>query len=174
MIVTLCTFAASVAGAALAAYKINSSKTEKVIFLRKENITMGKECSALSKVLVDELTRMQSATLINPTDLDFVTKALESMVRTTWDKKGYYYNDYIVPFINVLRASRSLERDNPSLEYLTELKATIAHVGASCSEAMIRGETGEINSFTYDFMHNCLQSATARLERLNRKRINSF
>lgn len=174
MIGTFCALAAvSVGGAVLAAHKLNSHKTERTVVLKKDTLALGQESSDLSKLLVDELSRMQVAAVIHPTDVEFVTKSLESIIRNTWDEGGYYYKDYVIPFINILRASCILERNDPSAEYLKELKNIVHTIGTACAEANIREETGEITSFTYSFMVDRLSPGTNQLERLNRKRISS-
>jgi hypothetical protein len=169
MIVTICAIVASVSGAVFAAHKVAAPKTEKVIHTPIDRTSLVTENTLLADKLIKELNRIKSSTNRNPADLDLVLKSFEIIIKTSWPKDTYYYRKSITPFINVLRVSGSLEREQISSRYCTLLSEIIQSVVPTCSEAIIRGDDGDsVNDFAFNTMRS-LDNKTVQLESHNRK-----
>lgn len=174
MIVTFSALVASVVSAVFIARKIAAPKDVRVVRTPMDKVALVKEYSVLSKALVKELDRIASTRQKNPFDLDVVVKSFATIIRRTWDLKTFYGERQVVTFLNILQTSLALERENASSAYIVVLKEAITEFVPLCSEAIIRGETGD-NIAT--FSHSCmarLEAFTSRIERTNRQKINSI
>lgn len=171
MIVTVCALVASVGSAILVGYRVAAPKAERVIVTPSDKVSLAKEYNRLAQYLVEELSRMQVSGKSAPADIDLIAKSLEIVVQNTWRGESFYSGE-VETFLNVLRASRSLERDNPSSTYIGLLKDIIEYLVPKCAEAVLRGETGNVTTFSYNFM-NSLEARTNQLAMNNQKKISS-
>jgi hypothetical protein len=169
MIVTVCALVASVGSAIFVSHKIASPKAERVVTTPVDRVTLAKEYNRLAEYLIKELSRIQTSGKSDPADIDLITKSLEKIFQNTWRGESFYSKE-VETFLNVLRASRSLERDSPSPAYLSTLKEIIEYLVPECAEAVLRGETGNVTTFSYNFM-NSLEVRTSQLARNNQKKL---
>lgn len=172
MIVIFSAVIASV-GAVLFAHKIASPQNVKTVRTPMNKVDLVKEFSSLAKILLAELDRIQVASKKNPADLDLAVKSLETIIKRAWALDSFYGERDVVTFLNVLKTSLALEREDVSNEYLRTLKDVVTQFVPLCSEAIIRGDQNEINTFSNSCMQ-VLKGFTRRLENTNRQKINSF
>lgn len=172
MIVAFSAIVASI-GAVLFAHKIARPQSVKVVRTPMNKVDLVKEFSSLSKLLLAELDRIQASSKKSPADLELVVKSLETIIKKAWALDSFYGERDVVTFLNVLKTSLALEREDVSSDYLRTLKDVVTKFVPLCSEAIIRGDQNEINAFS----HSCMQvlnGFTRRLESINRQKINSF
>lgn len=169
MIVTVCALLASVGSAIFVSHKVASPKAARIVTNPIDKVTLAKEYNSLAEYLTKELSRIQFSGKSDPTDIDLITKSIERIFQNTWRGESYYSKD-VDTFLSVLTASRSLERNNPSSEYLETLKDIVEYLVPKCAEALLRGETGNVTTFSYNFI-NSLEARTNRLATTNQKKL---
>ena len=153
MFITLGALAVSAVGAVFIANRATSKDTVKVVQTPINNMTLVEENSKLANALIDELERIKTSPKKNPAELDLVVQSFVTIIRTAWPAGTYYDKSSVTPFLNILNASCAVQREISDPSYCITLSNTIREFVPKCSEALLRGETGDhVTDFTYAAM----------------------
>jgi hypothetical protein len=169
LVITLCVGVGSIIGGAFLARKIASPKTAKVLLQPATPVILVEEQTALAKMLIQELDRMEKSEQCKADDLTLVVKSLEIIIRTAWPLGTFYDRRTITPFLRVVHTSAVLEQENISTKYLNLLRDAIRVVASSAIDSLTRGEKGDdINDFTFNVMKK-VEEQTKLIEAYNGK-----
>jgi hypothetical protein len=170
MIITICTLALSAGAAVLVSYKTAAPKKERVVWINGDNVSLAKEYQELGEYLLMELSRIQTGKY-DPSSLHLILKSVAQGFRRAWPTTGYYYKR-VETFLEILNVSWSLQKDDPSDEYIVLLKKIVKHFIPKCGEAILRKETGDVTTFSHGFMGD-LENVTNQLAACNQRRLSS-
>lgn len=150
MIIMTCSLILSASAGIFVAVKAASKKSVQIKEVTATRADRAKEMNELAAALIKELDRIKKNGNKNAADLQYVVRGIQSIVRASWKLNSFYGTRGPTSFLKILHSSSQLEADNPSNDYIENLRYTLENITPTCTSMMISGEDGdEVTDVTY-------------------------